>query len=117
MKKIITFCMVFVMVVSFAQTINDKPISEIDTEYIQILGHSRFLSKKVNVTIDFGQRTKYFSSGAKAKIKDKDGKFVKFNSMIDALNFMNANGYEFVQAYAFNVNNQNVYHYLMKKRK
>jgi len=36
--------------------------------------------------------------------------------MIDALNFMSKNEYEFVQAYALTVGNQNVYHYLMKKK-
>ena len=36
--------------------------------------------------------------------------------MIDALNFMSKNGYDFVTAYAFAIGNQNVYHYLMRKK-
>jgi hypothetical protein len=35
--------------------------------------------------------------------------------MIDALNFMSSSRYNSLQAYAFAVSNQNVYHYLMKK--
>jgi hypothetical protein len=35
--------------------------------------------------------------------------------MVDALNFMSANGYEFVDSYAITVSNRNVYHYLLKK--
>ncbi len=36
--------------------------------------------------------------------------------MIDALNFMTKDGWEFVQAYAFSVGQSgNVYHYLLKR--
>src|SRR6056297_875661 len=69
----------------------------------------------IPIKIDFGQENKYWSN-KNTVVKDGDGKKMDFNSMIDALNFMNQNGYEFVQAYAFSVNNQNVYHYLMKKK-
>ena len=48
---------------------------------------------------------------------DSKGKKVKFNSMIEALNFMSKNGYDFVQSYAFVSAGNHVYHYIMKKRK
>jgi len=35
--------------------------------------------------------------------------------MIDALNFMNDNGYDFESAYALTIGNQNVYHFLLRK--
>ena len=99
-----------------SQTVNDIPIEEIDVEFIQIVGTSRMMSNKVNIQIDFGQNTKFFNCGKEEQVKGKDGKLVKFNSMIDALNFMKSNGYGFVQAYAFSLGgNQNVYHYLMQK--
>ncbi|WP_151675059.1 hypothetical protein [Patiriisocius marinus] len=101
---------------AYSQTVNDIPIEEIDVEYLRIVGTSRMMSKKVTIEIDFGQDTKFFGSGKETQVKDIEGKLVKFNSMIDALNFMSSNGYDFVQAYAFSVNNQNVYHYLMKKK-
>jgi hypothetical protein len=37
--------------------------------------------------------------------------------MIDALNYMGKNGWEFVQAYVVTTQNQNVYRWLLKKRK
>lgn len=40
---------------------------------------------------------------------------MKFNSMIDALNYMGTQGWEFVQAYAITMGNTNVYHFLMKR--
>ena len=98
------------------QTINGNDVKDIDVEYIQIVGTARIMSSKLNIQIDFGQSTKFFSSGKDTQIKDKDNKPVKFNSMIDALNFMNGNGYEFVQAYVISMGNNSVYHYLMKRR-
>lgn len=101
----------------FSQTVNDIPIKDIDVEYVQIVGTSRMLSNKVTIEIDFGQVNKYFSNDKDTRVKDDAGKNVIFNSMIDALNFMVKNGYEFVQAYAFARDSQSVYHYLMRKKR
>ena len=98
-----------------AQSVNDVPIKDIDVEYIQIVGTSKLMSNKVTIQIDFGQETKFMSSTTNV-VKDKKGKRKTFNSMIDALNFMSSNGYDFVTAYAVTIQSQNVYHYLLKKR-
>lgn len=116
-----TLLLTFLFCTSFfisanSQTVNDIPIEDIGVEYIQIIGTSRFLSDKVNIEIDFGQSTKFIGSNTEKKIKDEDGKKIKFNSMIDALNFMSQNGYEFIQAFALVEGNEKEYHYLLKKR-
>lgn len=117
-KKILIFSFLFINGTAlFSQTVNDTPISEIDVEYIQIVGRSKLMSNKVTIQIDFGQNTKFFNGGKETQVKNDEGKLVKFNSMIDALNFMSSNGYTFTQAYAFAVGSQNVYHYLIKKNK
>ena len=100
-----------------AQTVNDMPIKDIDVEYLQIVGTSKLFSTKLTIQIDFGQRTKFFSSGKETIVKDDEGKALDFNSMIDALNFMSKNGFEFVNAYVLTVSNQNVYHYILRNRK
>ncbi|RYZ22461.1 MAG: hypothetical protein EOP49_46540 [Sphingobacteriales bacterium] len=100
-----------------AQTVNDLPIKDIDVDYVQIVGTSRMLSNKLTIEIDFGQENKFFSSDKDTRVKDSTGKNMIFNSMIDALNFMTRNGYEFVQAYTVTVSNQNVYHYLLRKKR
>lgn len=102
---------------AFSQTVNDIPVKDIDVDYVQIVGTSKLFSNKVSIEIDFGQENKFFSSDKDTRVKDADGKNMIFNSMIDALNFMTKNGYEFVQAYAFATNNQNVYHYLLRKNR
>ena len=116
MKKIIfTFILAFSsMLIAEAQTVNDVPIEEIDVEYMQIVGTSKLLSNKVTIEVDFGQENKYFDA-KDTQIRDEDNKKVKFNSMIDALNFFSKHGYEFVTAYTLSINNQAVYHYLLQK--
>ncbi len=115
-KLILTFLILFLTTVSFTQSVNGKNISELDAEYIQIVGSKKLLSNKVNVQIDFGQVDKIFKA-KDTQIKDENGKLTTFNSMIDALNFMSKAGYEFVNAYAISVGNQNVYHYMLRKKK
>jgi ABC-type phosphate transport system substrate-binding protein len=115
------FIFVFTLMLAFAfaeaQTVNDVPIKDIDVDYIQIVGSSSGFSKKVSIEVDFGQESSFFESRTNHAIKDENGKMIKFNSMIDALNFFSQNGFDFVQAYAFSVSNQTVYHYLLRKRK
>lgn len=43
------------------------------------------------------------------------GKIRVFNSMVDGLNFMGKQGWEFVQAYVVTTGNANVYRWLLKK--
>ncbi len=119
MKKI------FFLIIIMLTTISAFSQTEIipDTSkymYCQIVGTSRFMSYKVTIEIDFGQFKSY--SEISSKLKDPTtGRNMIFNSMIDALNYMADQGWEFVQAYAFTVpgmgGNQNVYHYLLKKKK
>lgn len=120
MKKIVTFLAVtfFFSISAFCQTVNDIPIKDIDAEYIEIKGApGEAFGRNIRVLIDFGQARR--SLGSKEQIiRDVDGKKMKFNSMIDALNFMSANGYEFVQAYGVSISNKEIEHYyLMRKKK
>ena len=118
MKKLLLTA--FILMCTFtikAQTVNDIPLKDIDVEYVQIVGTSKLLSTKLTIEIDFGQRTKFFSTGKETIVKDEVGRDVDFNSMIDALNFMAANGYEFVNAYAFTIETRNIYHYFLINKK
>ena len=120
MKKIFTFLIIIfsISISAFCQTVNNIPIKDIDAEYIEIQGApGEAFGRNIRVLIDFGQTRK--SPGSKDQlIRDVDGKKMKFNSMIDALNFMSANGYEFVQAYGVSISNKEIEHYyLMRKKK
>ena len=106
----------FSILKTYSQTVNDKPLKEIDVEYIQIVGTSKLMITKLTIEIDFGQENKFWSA-KDTQVKDENGKLMIFNSMIDALNFMSKNGYDFINAHTITIANQNVYHYLLKKRK
>lgn len=80
--------------------------------YCEIVGTEKFLSTKVTIQVDFWQKMKFLADN---RMKDEAGKPLVFNSMIDALNFMGKQGWEFAQAYTITISNQNVYYFLMKK--
>jgi len=96
--------------------VNDIPLDSINVEYVRIVGTSKLLSTKVTIELDFGQYNNIWKD-SDTRVTNILGKRLELNGMVDALNFMVSNGYEFVTAYAINVNNQNVYHYLLKKIK
>lgn len=114
MKKIILALIVsiFAITTSVAQE-----ISLVDTSkyvYCQLVGTEKFLSNKVTIQIDFGAERNYWKD---ARLRDEQtGKVRLFNSMVDALNYMGDDGWEFIQAYVITVSSQNVYHWLLKKK-
>lgn len=62
--------------------------------YCQLIASEKFLSNKVHVELDFGQKMKYFADN---RLKDEKGKPIVFNTNVDAMNFMGKQGWEFSQ--------------------
>ncbi len=93
--------------------------------YCEVIGRATWsLKGKIKIEVDFGQENGVFEGFNKDVLKDPaTGKNKRFNSMIDALNFMAADGWVFVNA--FNVSNgnsnasgsgmSNEFHYIMRK--
>lgn len=83
--------------------------------YCELVGTGKLFSTKVTIDIDFGEEKGYFED---TRLRNEaTGKLQTFNSMVDALNYMGSQGWEFVQAYVVTMNNnQNVYHWLLKKK-
>ena len=96
--------------------VNDININTIDSvSYCEILGYDVGLFKKnLQILVDYGQKLKY---GEYNTIKDGNGKTKSFNSMVDALNFMEVNGWAYISSYALSVSTGgSVYHFLLKKK-
>lgn len=111
MKKLIVLALVVLFSHNlFAQENTDSKNGD-SYIYCEILGTQKFLSNKVTVNVDFGQNTRF---GEDTRLRDETGKVIVFNSMVDAMNWMGGQGWEFVQAYVVTVQNQNVYHWLLK---
>jgi hypothetical protein len=67
----------------------------------------------VTVSVDYGDKTGMFQD---TRVRDEQtGKVEKFNSMVDALNYMSEKGWKFENAYAITTGSQNVYHFLLKR--
>ena len=114
MKKIlVVLTLMFAFAISNAQSVNGVKVQDFKTEYVELLGTSRFMSNKVAISVDYGQERKFFKN---QNIKDETGRVVIFNGMIAGMNFFKKYGYEFKQAYVVTVGNQNVYHWLLEKK-
>lgn len=88
-------------------------INDLDIQYVELVGQAKLLSlTKIKVFVDYGQE---FSWKAQT-IKNAEGKSAAFNSMIDALNFMDANGWEYVSNYLINNNGEMTYKFLLRKK-
>ena len=81
--------------------------------YCMLLGTKKFMSNNVTVQVDFGQGLKTWKPN-ESFLKNDDGSKMVFNSMIDALNYMASQGWEFVDAYITSTNNQLVYNWILK---
>jgi hypothetical protein len=109
MKKLI-ITLVVVMFTCISITYAQEGIKTYS--YCELVGYSNLLGTKVTIEINFGQKNTIFSD---IRLKDENGKPIKFNSMIDAINYMGLDGWDFAQAYYITSGNQNIYHYLLKK--
>ena len=92
----------------------DKSQEEYEGYYALVLATGRLFSKKVTISIDYGKQTRFFQNTTE---RDENGKPIVFNTVVDALNYMKHNGWDFVDAYAITIGNQNVYHYLFERSK
>ena len=104
MKKLVLFFFIsFTSLAAYSQ----------QSVYCEIVGAEKLLSSKVNVSIDFGQKSKFAGN---QYLVDAEGHALEFNSMVDAMNFMAKFGWHFTQAYAVSSGNNHVYHWLLEKK-
>ena len=113
MKKavLIVLTAICLSVSGFGQT----PESSKNYVYCELIGQGKLFSSKIKVQVDFGQETSLWKVGSDRLLKDENGKNIEFNSMVDALNYFSAQGWEFVQAYVVIEDKCSVCHWLLKK--
>lgn len=118
MKTLLTLCAcVSAAAMATGQTVNGIPLKDINARFIEIIGQpATLLSSKQTVLVDFGQAAYKIGANPHFVIKDTDGQPMVFNTMVEALNFMTTQGYQFVQAYVMRNGDLSVCHYLMKKK-
>lgn len=94
---------------------NYVPIKFVYCELVGIDNRKLFsIKQNLNVLVDYGDSENEFESGY--IIDEKNGKAKTFSSMVEAMNFMGQNGWEFVQAYTVSEpTGGQVYRWLLKR--
>lgn len=116
MKKLLLVCVLLVSTMAvFSQVKIDTLMNK--AAYCEIVGTSGFFSKKLTITLDFGQDQGGLFNPKDSRLKSEDGENIKFNSMIDALNTMETEGWSFITAYIIgDAKSGYVYHWLLKRK-
>ena len=78
-------------------------------QYCQVIAKPRLLSNKVTIDIDFGEEKE-------TSLRTEVGKVKKFNTIIDAMNYMGRSGWTFINAYPVKIGDTDIYHFAFKKR-
>jgi hypothetical protein len=108
MKQIIVLCFtILTCSSSFSQSDSIKV-----EQYCQLIVTPRLFSNKVTVDIDFGEEKSFWHD---ERMTTYDGKIRKFNTIIDALNFMGKQGWVFINTYPVEGGGTVIYHYAFKK--
>ena len=81
-------------------------------EYCQVRAQGK-LNGRVVVSIDFGQQQKVLSRNL---FRDAAGQAVEFNSAVDALNWLNAQGWELASTFVVVGDGNSVAYYVMRRR-
>jgi hypothetical protein len=87
-----------------------------DVEMIQLVGMTDLfylVNHKIKIYVDYGQKLDLKND---SYVIGKDGKKIKFFTMIQALNYCLQNRWEYVGAYALALKRQNVFYYTLRKK-
>ncbi len=111
MKRILmSILLLFFVMYTFAQT---------KRYYCEVKGIEKELSSGLKIIFDFGNQASYNMWGdlsSKLKFVDeKNGEEIKFNSMVDAANYMVDKGWQFQQAYSSAYGGRPVIHWIFYK--
>ena len=82
-------------------------------QYCQVIVTPKLFSNKVTIDIDFGEEKSFW---ADTRLRNYDGRLKKFNTIIDALNFMGKEGWTFINAYPVRRGELDIYHFGFKKQ-
>ena len=109
MKSII---IIVIILFSSFQSQAQKDTSKVE-QYAEIVATPRLLSNRVTIAIDYGEERSIWRDN---RLKEDNGKLKKFNTTIDALNYMARDGWTLVNAFpVLTGTNSQVYHYVFKK--
>ena len=86
--------------------------SEKFEQYCEVVANGTIWSSKIVIDIDYGEAKSIWKNNL---VKNEDGSVKKFNSIIDAINYLGSEGWKLVNAFPVTMETRNVYHYVFKK--
>ncbi len=114
-KLLLTLIITISALAAKSQTVNGISLDKIDATYIDIVEYRKFVSDKVNILLDYGQRS-HILYNEEQFVKDENGKDMEFNSIIDALNFLSTYGFEYIDSYVTVSKESSTCHFLLKQK-
>lgn len=102
---------IFLLIIISASA-NAQEDSTKKEEYAIVVATGKLLSNKVTIDVDFGEEKKFWTGDS--RIRDEGGKLKKFNSVVDAMNYMGSMGWNLTATLLIG-NGPYVYHYVFKK--
>lgn len=121
MKQFVTFLFFLFSMLAHAQEMNATVSAQqgaTKTVFAQIVGINKNvlgIGNKISVEIDFGLEKNFWGRDGRDMVVDENGKEIKFNSMVDAMNFMGERGWTYEDSYVVTIANQHVIHWLLSK--
>lgn len=107
MKSTLILLFIFISLSSFAQ---DTTKVE---QYCEVIATGRLLSNKVTIDINYGEERTIWKDH---RVRTDEGKLKKFNSVIDAINYLGKDGWKLINAFpTTSGNGPMIYHYVFKK--
>jgi hypothetical protein len=97
MKNILKYSLIGIVLAccsineGYGQFVDGLNIEEINTPYIFVNPVAR-IGRTINLSVDFGQEQRTLDLRTTGLL-DKDGKALKFNSMVQGLNYFHSYGY------------------------
>jgi hypothetical protein len=102
MKKLIFACLLAIAATTTASAqvvVNGVNINNLEeVSMIRMIAQERFLSNKVTIFIDYGQSIQGGGRNNMEVINPQDGKRIRFNSVMHAVNYLIDNGWKYVEA-------------------
>lgn len=106
-----------VVIAGFAILSSIVSMAQIDTtkieQYCQVIATPKLLSNRVTIDIDFGEEKSFWTD---TRLKTDAGKIRKFNTIIDAINYMGRAGWIFINAFPVHMGETEIYHFAFKKQ-
>jgi hypothetical protein len=109
MKQLLVLFAVFFIYANCSAQEDDSKVEQ----YCELVATPRLLSSRVTIDVDYGETRSVWRDN---RLKEDNGRVKKFNSVIDALNFMAKDGWRLVNAFPVSTSsNTYIYHYVFRK--